>query len=151
MKIKKKRGPRKKRQAMAQQHRKVGSIIVCGREGAASSTRSPRLVGPEKQEPKRADDGPWIWPIDLSRYDRSGSLTAIEQDRLPLCAEAYRFHPYGRRMDFGPELDRLVPLNDVLDYTGIITLHRKYTLVFLLPRDGRAATVLLGMERRRVD
>ena len=36
-------------------------------------------------------------------------------------------------MDFGIALDRLVrPLNDTLDYTGIKTLHRRYTLFFFL-------------------
>ena len=49
-------------QAMAQQHRKVVSILVCGREGAASSTRSPRLVGAGgagAEEGRR-------WPLDLA-------------------------------------------------------------------------------------
>ena len=38
--------------------------------------------GPEKQEPKKADDGPWVWPIDLDRYDRSSALTPVEEDML---------------------------------------------------------------------
>ena len=38
--------------------------------------------GPEKQEPKKADDGPWAWPIDLDSYDRSSALTAAEEDML---------------------------------------------------------------------
>lgn len=89
--------------------------------------------GPEKVPPKKADDGPWTWPIGLDRYDRSSALTVIEEDMLTHYAEAYCFYRYGRHMDFGPELDRLVrPLNDVLDYTGIRTLHRRYTLQFLL-------------------
>lgn len=89
--------------------------------------------GPEKQEPKKADDGPWAWPIDLDRYDRSSALTAAEEDTLTRYAEAYRFYRFGRHMDFGPALDRLVrPLNDALDYTGIRTLYRRYTLLFLL-------------------
>jgi integrase len=89
--------------------------------------------GPEKVPPKKADDGPWTWPIDLDRYDRSSALTAIEEDMLLHYAEAYRFYRYGRHMDFGTELDRLVrPLNDALDYTGIRTLHRRYILQFLL-------------------
>ena len=48
-------------------------------------------------------------------------------------AEAYRFYRYGRTMDFGPSLNRLVqPLNDALDYTGISTNHRRYVLLFFL-------------------
>lgn len=48
-------------------------------------------------------------------------------------AEAYRFYRYGRTMDFGAELDRLVrPLNDTFDYTGIKTMQRRYTLFFFL-------------------
>jgi hypothetical protein len=48
-------------------------------------------------------------------------------------AEAYRFYRYGRTMDFGETLDRLVrPLNDALDYTGIRTLHRRYVLLYFL-------------------
>lgn len=48
-------------------------------------------------------------------------------------AEAYRFYRYGRTMDFGPALDRLVrPLNDVFDYTGIKTQLRRYVLLFFL-------------------
>ena len=56
--------------------------------------------GPKKQEPKKADDGPWIWPIDLDRYDRSNDLTPAEEDILTRYAEAYRFYRYGRTMDF---------------------------------------------------
>jgi hypothetical protein len=86
--------------------------------------------GPEKQEPKKADDGPWVWPIDLNRYDRSSALTAVEKDTLTRYAEAYRFYRFGRHMDFGPALDRLVcPLNEALDYTGIRTNYRRYTLL----------------------
>lgn len=89
--------------------------------------------GPEKVAPKKADDGPWIWPIDLDRYDRASALTAVEHDMLMRYEEAYRFYRYGRHMDFGPKLDRLVrPLNDALDYTGIPTSQRRYTLQFLL-------------------
>lgn len=89
--------------------------------------------GPEKQKPKKADDGPWVWPLDLNRYDQSPALSAAEADMLTRYAGAYRFYRYGRTMDFGPVLDRLVrPLNDALDYTGIRTLLRKYMLLFLL-------------------
>jgi integrase len=89
--------------------------------------------GPEKQEPKKADDGPWAWPIDLDRYDRSSALTAAEEEMLTRYAEAYRFYRYGRTMDFGQTLDRLVkPLNDALTYTGIRTYFRKYVLLFFL-------------------
>jgi integrase len=89
--------------------------------------------GPEKEEPKKADDGPWVWPIDLDRYDRSSVLTAAEEDMLTRYAEAYRFYRYGRTMDFGQTLDRLVkPLNDALTYTGIRTYFRKYVLLFFL-------------------
>jgi hypothetical protein len=103
--------------------------------------------GPNKQEPKKADDGPWIWPIDLDRYDRSSSLTAIEADVLTRHAEAYRFYRYGRTMDFGQALDRLVkPLNDTLDYTGIRTYFRKYVLLFFLREMGRTQAALLGLD-----
>jgi integrase len=89
--------------------------------------------GPEKEKPKKADDGPWIWPLDLDRYDRSSTLTADEEDVLTRYAEAYRFYRYGRTMDFGPSLKRLVqPLNEALDYTGIIPNQRKYVLLFFL-------------------
>ena len=55
----------------------------------------------------------WTWPLDLGQYDRSSALTAIEEDQLTRYAEAYRFYRYGRTMDFGRSLDRLVqPLND---------------------------------------
>jgi integrase len=48
-------------------------------------------------------------------------------------AEAYKFYRYGRTMNFGAALDRLVrPLNDTLDYTGITTYRRKYVLLFFL-------------------
>jgi hypothetical protein len=33
--------------------------------------------GPKKEKPKKADDGPWTWPLDLGRYDRSSALTAM--------------------------------------------------------------------------
>jgi integrase len=89
--------------------------------------------GPVKDVPKKADDGPWSWPIDVDRYDRSGELSLDEAEMLTRYAEAYRFYRYGRTMDFGPVLDRLVqPLHDALDYTGIITNHRKYVLFFFL-------------------
>ena len=89
--------------------------------------------GPNKIPPKKANDGPWTWPIDLERYDRSPHLTRVETNMLTRYAEAYKFYRYGRTMDFGAALNRLVrPLNDVLDYTGIITNRRKYVLLFLL-------------------
>ena len=36
--------------------------------------------GPKKQKPKKADDGPWAWPVDLDRYDRTSALTLAEED-----------------------------------------------------------------------
>jgi hypothetical protein len=83
MKIKKKRGPRKNGKPWPNNIGKWAASL-----SAEEKEQHHQRAGPEKQEPKKADDGPWTWPIDLSRYDRSGSLTAIEQDRLPLCAEA---------------------------------------------------------------
>lgn len=89
--------------------------------------------GPEKQMPKKADDGPWVWPLDLDGYDRSSALTAAEENMLTRYAQAYRCYRYGRTMEFGQTLDRLVrPLNDVLDYSGIKANHRKYVLLFFL-------------------
>src|SRR5258708_32502875 len=100
MKIKKKRGARKNGKPWPNN---TGPWVVSlsAEERAQYHRRAARgLSGLEKQEAKKADDGAWVWPIDLSRYDRNGSLTAIEEDWLPRCAEVYRFHPYGRRMDF---------------------------------------------------
>ena len=89
--------------------------------------------GPKKISPKKADDGPWTWPIEIERYDRSPHLTPAEKNALTRYAEAYRFYRYGRTMDFGAALERLVrPLNDALDYTGIGTNKRKYVLLFFL-------------------
>jgi integrase len=91
------------------------------------------LWGPKKDPQPKANDGPWVWPIDVERYDRSPALTAVETDMLTRYADAYRFYRYGRTMDFGPFLDRLVrPLNDVFDYTGIKTEQRRYVLLFFL-------------------
>src|SRR6266478_636486 len=91
------------------------------------------LWGPKKDPPPKADDGPWVWPIDVERYDRSAALTDVESEMLTRYAEAYRFYRYGHTMDFGPSLDRLVrPLNDVFDYTGIKTEQRRYVLFFFL-------------------
>ena len=100
---------------------------------AAHQNAARAQWGPKKEEPKKADDGPWLWPIDVGRYDRSATLTSSESEMLTRYAEAYRFYRYGRTMDFGPSLDRLVrPLNDVFDYTGIKTQHRRYVLLFFL-------------------
>jgi hypothetical protein len=101
---------------------------------AAHQERATRAQwGPKKELPKKADDGPWTWPFDLDQFDRSASLRAVEQDTLARYTEAYRFYRYGRTMDFGPTLDRLVrPLNTVFDYTGIKTQLRKYVLLFFL-------------------
>jgi integrase len=88
---------------------------------------------PLKQLPRKADDGPWKWPINLRRYDRSKVLTSAERKILTNYAEAYRFCRYGRTMDFGRTLNRLIkPLNDTFDYTGIKTNHRRYTLFYFL-------------------
>ena len=38
--------------------------------------------GPRKEPPKKADDGPWTWPIDIERYDRSPILTPVEKETL---------------------------------------------------------------------
>lgn len=75
--------------------------------------------GPVKEGPKKADDGAWIWPFDVNKYDRQGELSVTEADVLTRYAEAYRFYRFGRTMDFGPVLDRIIrTLNDALDYTG---------------------------------
>jgi integrase len=98
-----------------------------------SFRRARAQWGPKKTLPRKADDGPWTWPINLERYDRSPQLTSVETNMLTRYAEEYRFYRYGRTMNFGAALDRLVrPLNDTLDYTGIITNRRKYVLLFLL-------------------
>jgi len=98
-----------------------------------SFRRARAQWGPKKILPRKADDGPWTWPINLERYDRSPQLTSVEKNMLTRYAEAYRFYRYGRTMTFGAALDRLVqPLNDTLDYTGIITNRRKYVLLFFL-------------------
>jgi hypothetical protein len=76
------------------------------------------LWGPRKDTLPKAIDGTWVWPIDVNRYDRSPALTDVERGMLTRYAEAYRFYRYGRTMNFGPSLDRLVrPLNDVFDYS----------------------------------
>ncbi len=47
--------------------------------------------------------------------------------------EAYRFYRYGRTMDFGAVLDRIIrPLNDALDYAGCKTGKRRFVLLFFL-------------------
>jgi integrase len=103
-------------------------------ENKALSHKSARAQwGPVKAVPKKAHDGPWSWPLDGNSYDRSGELSAAEADMLTRYAEAYRFYRYGRTMDFGPILDRLVqPVNDALDYAGCKTGKRKYVLLFFL-------------------
>ena len=89
--------------------------------------------GPPKRHPKKADDGPWKWPISVARYDRSHELSSAEKNMLANYAEAYRFYRYGRTMDFGRTLKRLIqPLNDTFDYTGIKTNERRYTLFYFL-------------------
>ncbi len=101
--------------------------------------------GPCKVPPKKADDGPWTWPLDIKRYDRSPQLTPLEAEMLTKYAEAYRFYRYGRTMDFGIALDRLVrPLNDTLDYTGITTLQRRYTLFYFLREMARRGRPFWG-------
>ncbi|MGC2170936.1 MAG: hypothetical protein WA623_06070, partial [Candidatus Sulfotelmatobacter sp.] len=72
-----------------------------------SFRRARAQWGPEKILPKKADDGPWNWPITLERYDRSPQLTLVERKMLTRYAEAYRFYRYGRTMNFGAALDRL--------------------------------------------
>ncbi len=90
-----------------------------------SFRRARAQWGPKKTLPRKADDGPWTWPINLERYDRSPQLTSVETNMLTRYAEEYRFYRYGRTMNFGAALDRLVrPLNDTLDYTGIISNSR---------------------------
>jgi hypothetical protein len=69
----------------------------------------------------------------IAADDRFAHLTPVEKNTLTRYAEAYRFYRYGRTIDFGAALERLVrPLNDALDYTGIGTNKRKYVLLFIL-------------------
>jgi hypothetical protein len=46
--------------------------------------------GPVKEIPIKADDGPWSWPLDVDRYDRSGELSVAEADTLTRYAEESR-------------------------------------------------------------
>ena len=64
--------------------------------------------GPKKIPPEKANDGPWTWPIVLERYDRSPQLARVERDVLTRYAKEYRFYRYGRTMNFGAALDRLI-------------------------------------------
>ncbi len=50
--------------------------------------------GPVKEEQKKADDGAWIWPLDVSNYDRQAELSVAEADVLTRYAEAYRFYRF---------------------------------------------------------
>lgn len=97
--------------------------------------------GPPKQLPRKADDGPWKWPININRYDRSQVLTSAESKMLRNYVEAYRFDRHGRTMAFGRTLNRLIrPLNDTFDYTGIKANQRRYTLFYFfreIERRGR--------------
>jgi integrase len=120
--------------------RKKQPRVGSGLEGCTQEERSDFFRraaraqwGPKKIPPRKANDGPWTWPISLERYDRAPHLTRVETSALTRYAEAYRFRRYGRTMDFGEDLDRLIrPLNDTLDYTGIGTNKRKYVLLFFL-------------------
>ncbi len=65
-------------------------------------------------------------------------LTSAEKKMLVNYAQAYRFCRYGRTMDFGRTLNRLIrPLNDTFDYTGIKTNERRYTLFYFLREIGK--------------
>jgi hypothetical protein len=88
----------------------------------------------------------------IAADDRSAHLTPVEKNTLTRYAEAYRFYRYGRTIDFGAALERLVrPLNDALDYIGIGTNKRKYVLLFISAGDGRAQTIVLGLDDNGVD
>jgi hypothetical protein len=43
-----------------------------------------------KPLPCLADDGPWVWPIELDRYNCSSERTVFEEDMLTRYVEAYR-------------------------------------------------------------
>ena len=149
MKIKRKRGPRKNGKPWPNNIGPWLKKLPADKRAQLFQRAARAQWGPEKQEPKKADDGPWVWPIDLDRYDRSSALTAAEEDMLTRYAEAYRFYRYGRTMDFGETLDRLVkPLNDALDYAGIRTLFRKYVLLFFLREIAERKRGFLGMDNR---
>jgi hypothetical protein len=133
MKIKRKRGARKNGKPWPNNIGPWLEKLPADKRAELFQRAARAQWGPEKQEPKKADDGPWVWPIDLDRYKRSSALIPVEEDMLTRYAEAYHFYRYGRTMDFGETLDRLVrPLNDALDYTGIRTLHRRYVLLYFL-------------------
>lgn len=101
--------------------------------------------GAPKQLPKKANDGPWKWPLNINRYDRSPVLTSAESKMLTNYAEAYRFDRHGRTMDFGRTLNRLIrPLNDTFDYTGIKTNQRRYTLFYFLREIARRGRPFWG-------
>ena len=102
--------------------------------------------GPKKIPPKKANDGPWTWPIDLERYDRSPHLTRFETNMLTRYAEAYKFYRYGRTMDFGAALNRLVRPSTKSRLHG--NHHEPAKVCSALPsaRDGRAPAVFLGMD-----
>jgi hypothetical protein len=92
MNTKRKRGPRKNGKSWPNNIGPWFERLPADKRAQLFQRAARAQWGPKKQEPKKADDGPWVWPIDLDRYDRSSALTPIEEDMLTRYAEAYRFY-----------------------------------------------------------
>jgi len=60
MKIKKKRGPRKNGKPWPNNIGKWAASLSAEEKEQHHQRAARGLWGPEKQEPKKADDGPWI-------------------------------------------------------------------------------------------
>ena len=68
------------------------------------------------------------------RYDRSSALTPVEKDMLTRYAGGIPLLSLWANDGFrrARSIGLVKPLNDALDYTGIITMLRKYVLLFFL-------------------
>ncbi len=107
-----------------------------------SFRRARAQWGPKKILPRKADDGPWTWPINLERYDRSPQLTSVEKNMLTRYEEAYRFYRYGRTMNATQRHARLY---------GNHHESSEVRSAFLSTRDDRTQTIFLGMDYAGMD
>ena len=90
----------------------------------------------------------WSWPIDVSRYDRSPSLTPAESAFLGKYFDSYTRNRHAKTLSFDGWIGRLItPIEDVFHYIRVRAACRPWALNYILRETARRERTIWGWSR----